>query len=136
MDNIDKATRSRIMASVSSKNTKPEIRVRSIAHKLGFRFRIHRKELPGNPDIVFPSRHIALFVHGCFWHGHDCPHAQRLPVTNTAYWSDKIRRNVERDAKVQIALIDLGWKPIVIWECQIKDKNFTQRLFREINSNG
>jgi len=120
MEKIDKATRSRVMASVKSKNTKPEMLVRSTAHKLGYRFRLHRKELPGSPDIVFPSRHIALFVHGCFWHGHDCKHGQRQPATNVEYWRDKLRRNTERDARVQAQLIELGWKPITIWECQIK----------------
>lgn len=118
MEKIDKATRSRVMASVKSKNTKPELCVRSAAHKLGLRFRLHRKDLPGNPDVVFPSRHIALFVHGCFWHGHDCFHGQRQPATNVEYWRNKIRRNTERDARVQMELINLGWKPIVIWECQ------------------
>ena len=106
MDKIDADTRSRIMASVRSKNTKPEIIVRSAAHKLGFRFRIHRKDLPGNPDIVFPSRRVVIFVHGCFWHGHDCQHGKRLPITNAEYWHDKIKRNIERDTKVQRELID------------------------------
>lgn len=123
MDKIDKATRSRVMASVKPKNTTPEMLVRSAAHRLGFRFRLHRKELPGKPDVVFPSRHIALFVHGCFWHGHDCPHGQRQPVTNVDYWRNKIKRNTERDARVQAELVDLGWKPIVIWECQAKPDN-------------
>lgn len=136
MDKIDRETRSRVMASVRSENTKPEMRVRSAAHKLGFRFRLHRKELPGKPDMVFPSRRVALFVHGCFWHGHDCPHGRRLPVANADYWRDKIRRNVERDIKAQTALMDLGWHPIVIWECQIKGDNLTQTLVRELASDG
>ena len=120
MDKIDSTTRSRVMAKVKSKNTKPEIRVRSAAHKLGFRFRLHHKELPGKPDVIFPSRRVALFVHGCFWHGHDCPHGSRMPVANAEYWRDKIRRNADRDTRVQAELIGLGWRPIIIWECQIK----------------
>jgi len=133
MDKIDKATRSRIMANVHSRNTKLELRVRSAAHKLGFRFRLHRKELPGKPDIVFPSRRAALFVHGCFWHGHDCPRGQLLPVTNAEFWREKLRRNVERDTKVQAALMDLGWRPIIIWECQTKGDNLPQVLVKELS---
>ncbi len=133
MDKIDKATRSRVMASVRSENTKPEILVRSTAHRLGYRFRLHRKDLPGKPDMVFSSRRIALFIHGCFWHGHDCPHGQRLPVTNVDYWRDKIKRNTERDSRVQKELADIGWKPVVIWECQLKDSELIQRLTEGIN---
>lgn len=130
MEKIDKATRSRVMASVKSKNTKPELCVRSAAHKLGLRFRLHRKDLPGSPDVVFPSRRIALFVHGCFWHGHDCPHGQRQPVTNVEYWRNKIKRNMERDARVQGELINLGWKPIVVWECEAKLDDLPEILTR------
>ena len=128
MDKIDAATRSRVMASVRSENTKPEMIVRSAAHKVGLRFRLHRKDLPGKPDLVFPSRKVALFVHGCFWHGHDCPHGRRMPATNVDYWNSKIRRNMQRDAKTQAALIALGWEPIVIWECQISRDNVSQML--------
>jgi len=135
MERIDKATRSRIMASVQSENTKAEIRVRSMAHRLGFRFRLHRKNLPGKPDVVFPSRHIALFVHGCFWHGHDCPHGKRLPVNNADYWREKVRRNRERDMRVQDELLRLGWKPFVIWECEILE-GLSQRLVTELAGSG
>lgn len=128
MDRISRETRSRIMASVKSKNTKLELRIRSTAHRLGFRFRLHRSDLPGKPDLVFPSRRIALFVHGCFWHGHDCPHGRRMPVANAEYWQRKIHGNVERDAKVLAELVALGWKPVVIWECQIKDSDLPQLL--------
>lgn len=128
MDKIDAATRSRVMASVHSKNTKPEMRVRSAAHRLGLRFRLHRKELPGKPDVVFPSRRLALFVHGCFWHGHDCPHGRRTPVANADYWRSKIRRNVERDTKVQAELADMGWRAVVIWECQIEGAGLSELL--------
>ncbi len=124
------------MASVRSKNTKPELFVRSTAHRLGYRFRLHRKNLPGKPDIVFPSRRVALFVNGCFWHGHDCTHGQRSPLTNAEYWSDKIRRNIERDLRVHNELVDLGWNPVVIWECQLKDPEFSQRLTESITCYG
>lgn len=136
MDKIDKATRSRVMSKVPSENTKLELRVRSICHRLGYRFRLHRKNLPGSPDMVFPSRRIALFVHGCFWHGHDCPHGRHLPATNVDYWRNKIRRNMERDVRVQKELVDLGWKPIIMWECQIQKDNFPQQLVSALNSNG
>jgi len=128
MDKIDKVTRSRNMAAVRSANTKPEMTVRSAAHRLGFRFRLHKKQLPGTPDLVFPSRRVALFVHGCFWHSHDCTRARKLPETNAGFWHKKIGRNVERDKKVQSELLALGWKPVVIWECQTKDSNLPERL--------
>ena len=128
MDKIDSATRSRVMASVHSKDTKPEIAVRSVAHKLGLRFRLHRKDLPGKPDLIFPSRKVALFVHGCFWHGHDCPHGRRLPATNVDYWTEKVRRNRERDVKAQAELSKLGWRTIVIWECQIENGDLPQLI--------
>ncbi|MFC1991669.1 very short patch repair endonuclease [Chloroflexota bacterium] len=131
MDKIDKATRSRVMASVHSKNTKPEMRVRSMTHRLGYRFRLHRKDLPGSPDLVFPSRRVALFVHGCFWHGHDCKHGRRKPATNQDYWNEKIKRNTERDARVQDELTALGWKSVVIWECQLDDE-LSQKLTEAI----
>lgn len=128
MDKVDKITRSRNMAAVHSKNTKPEMLVRSTAHKLGFRFRLHRKDLPGKPDLVFSSRRIALFVHGCFWHGHDCKRGRSLPATNTDFWTNKIRNNIERDVKVKTSLMQLGWKPVVIWECQTKGNNLPNVL--------
>lgn len=128
MDKFDRITRRRNMAAVRSGNTKPEMRVRSAAHKLGFRFRLHKKELPGTPDLVFPSRRVALFVHGCFWHSHDCTRGRKLPETNADFWRKKIGRNVERDNKVQSELLDLGWKPVVIWECQTKNSSLPERL--------
>jgi DNA mismatch endonuclease (patch repair protein) len=101
--------------------TSPEIKVRSLTHRLGYRFRLHRKNLPGKPDLVFPFRKKVIFVHGCFWHGHDCPRGQRTPKTNTGYWIEKIRKNIERDAKSQSELQSLGWSVLVIWECEIKN---------------
>ena len=121
MDRFDSATRSRMMASVRSKNTKPEMRVRKTAHRIGYRYRLHRKDLPGKPDLVFPSRRIALFVHGCFWHGHPCKRGDRMPATNVDYWREKIARNQRRDTANRLLLRELGWTPVVIWECQTLD---------------
>ncbi|PWE17825.1 very short patch repair endonuclease [Marinicauda salina] len=115
------AERSRVMARVRGKDTKPEMKVRRLAHALGYRFRLHRKDLPGAPDLVFAGRKKAIFVHGCFWHGHDCRRGARTPKQNADYWTAKIARNVERDRKNIAALTDLGWDVLVLWECEIKD---------------
>lgn len=137
MDKVDAATRSRVMASVHSKNTKPEMIVRSMVHALGYRFRIHSRDLPGSPDLVFSKRRVALFVHGCFWHGHNCQHGSRKPTTNVDYWREKISRNIERDANAQAALKALGWLPMVIWECQTKDINqLSERLVSALGATG
>nr|WP_051335415.1 very short patch repair endonuclease [Methylocapsa acidiphila] len=113
--------RSAIMRAVKSTNTRPEMIVRSLAHRLGFRFRLHRKTLPGCPDLVFPTRRKAIFVNGCFWHGHDCKRGARAPKNNAAYWRAKIARNVTRDAQSNSALLADGWDVLTIWECEIKD---------------
>jgi DNA mismatch endonuclease (patch repair protein) len=110
------------MRAVKSKDTTPEITVRKIIHGMGARFRLHRKDLPGSPDLVFPSRRLALFVHGCFWHGHNCPRGARSPKTNSEYWATKIDRNRKRDAKAIQALSELGWRSHVIWECELRDQ--------------
>lgn len=111
--------RSATMRAVKSRDTKPEIEVRSLLHRNGYRFRLHRKDLPGKPDIVFPSRHKVVFVHGCFWHGHSCRRGERIPKNNRDYWVDKIRGNVERDAFNLKQLTEQGWQAFVVWECQI-----------------
>lgn len=113
--------RSRTMRAVKSKNTSPEMIVRKLIHGMGYRFRLHRKDLPGSPDLVFPSRRLALFVHGCFWHGHDCARGARSPKTNAQYWTAKIERNRKRDAESLRALADAGWRSYVIWECELRD---------------
>jgi len=116
------------MARVRSKNTKPEIEVRSLLHKLGYRFRLHRKELPGKPDIVFKRRRKAIFVHGCFWHGHGC-RIGKLPKSNLEFWQDKIERNRKRDAEKRSELEKLGWSIDEVWQCEIKDnQKLTERL--------
>ncbi len=114
-------SRSENMRRIRNKDTAPELMVRSLVHRLGYRFRLHRKDLPGKPDLVFPSRKKVIFVHGCFWHGHDCPSVARTPKTNTGYWVEKIRHNTERDARHWSELKALGWHVLVVWECELKD---------------
>lgn len=116
-------SRSEIMRKVRSKDTKPEIIVRSLVHKMGYRFRLHRKDLPGTPDLVFPSRKKVIFVNGCFWHGHDCKRGARVPKENREYWTRKIANNVNRDSKNAEELGLLGWRSFVIWECEVKDES-------------
>jgi len=127
--------RSAVMRAVKSRDTAPELVVRSAAHALGLRFRLRRDDLPGKPDLVFPSRRIALFVHGCFWHGHDCPRGARMPQTNRAYWQAKIGRNMARDTASAAALKELGWTPRTLWECETRDpvklSRRIQRLTRQ-----
>jgi len=119
MDVFDTEKRSQVMASVGSKNTRPELAVRKSLHRAGLRFRLHRKDLPGRPDIVLPSRRLAVFVNGCFWHGHvACPKA-KLPKTRTQFWRHKIEQNMARDAKALTQLKEMGWQAIVVWQCDI-----------------
>ncbi len=120
-DVFDPAQRSAVMRAVKSRDTGPEMAVRRAAHALGLRFRLHRNDLPGKPDLVFPSRRIALFVHGCFWHGHDCPRGARMPQNNRDYWQAKIGRNMARDKATMTALRKLGWTARTIWECETRD---------------
>jgi|TARA_B100000809_G_C14817687_1_gene416252 DNA mismatch endonuclease Vsr len=115
----DRATRSRNMAAIKGKNTKPEILIRKELFRRGFRFRIHDKKLPGKPDIVLPKYKAVIFVHGCFWHGHDCS-LFKVPQTRTEFWMEKIRGNQERDARNQSDLRQLGWRVCTIWECALK----------------
>ncbi len=120
--------RSAVMAAVKGKNTKPEIQVRKLAHALGYRFRLHRRDLPGSPDLVFPGRRAVIFVHGCFWHGHDCRRGARAPKTTAAYWRDKIARNKARDAHALAALESQGWRALTLWECELKREDFAGRI--------
>ncbi len=112
------AARSAIMRAVKSADTRPEMFVRRMIHALGFRYRLHRRDMPGSPDLAFPARRKAIFVHGCFWHGHDCKRGARQPKANAEYWSAKIARNRARDAAAIEALTALGWSSFVIWECE------------------
>jgi DNA mismatch endonuclease (patch repair protein) len=119
MDTIDQKRRSENMRRIHSTDTAPELAVRRLLYGLGYRYRLHRKELPGRPDLVFASRRKVILVHGCFWHAHACKDGHP-PKTNQVYWSAKLARNVERDARNQSALLSLGWECLVIWECQIR----------------
>ena len=119
-DTRTKVQRRRIMQSVGQKNTGPEWSVRRLLHRLGYRYRLHRKDLPGTPDIVFPSRRKAIFVHGCYWHGHGCKKG-RLPKSNLDYWSPKIDSNKERDRRKQSELEAAGWEFRIVWQCETKD---------------
>jgi len=118
-DVVDKATRSRMMAGIRGKDTKPEILLRKGLFARGFRFRLHDKRLPGKPDMVFPLYRAVILAHGCFWHGHDCP-LFKMPSSNTAFWKNKIARNREVDAATHISLKSLGWRVLTVWECSLK----------------
>ena len=121
--------RSRIMRTVKDRNTGPEMIVRSLAHSMGYRYRLHRKDLPGKPDLVFPARRKVIFVHGCFWHQHHCPRGARSPKSNRDYWLPKLHRNQQRDAMHQAHIRDLGWDVLVIWECELTNRDaLSERL--------
>ncbi len=120
-DNLTPEQRKHTMASVHSRDTKPEMRVRRFIHGMGYRYRLHRKDLPGNPDLVFPCRRKIVFVHGCFWHGHACRAGKKRPKTNQNYWTRKLARNRERDLENQALLGEAGWDVMVIWECELKE---------------
>lgn len=109
------------MSRIRGKNTKPEMVLRRALHALGFRFRLHRSDLPGCPDLVFPRLRAVVFVNGCFWHGHDCPRGARMPKANAEYWRAKIARNRARDAAATAALTAMGWRALTIYECELKD---------------
>lgn len=118
-DTVSRRKRSETMARVKSANTKPELRVRSALHAMGYRFRLHRKDLPGKPDIVLPKHRTAVFVHGCFWHQHPGCRKATIPQNNRDYWERKLRRNVERDRSAQKELAESGWQVLTLWECKI-----------------
>lgn len=117
----DKLTRSQIMSRVRSKNTSAEMKVRSLLHKQGYRFRLHDKHLPGSPDIIFPSRKKVVFVHGCFWHQHHGCRKATIPKTNTDYWEEKLTNNINRDIKNINLIKEKGWDVFVAWECELND---------------
>jgi DNA mismatch endonuclease (patch repair protein) len=120
-DLVDRQRRSEIMSRIGPRDTAPELAVRRAAHRMGFRFRLHRKELPGRPDIVFAGHRLAVFVHGCFWHRHTgCANAA-MPKTRREFWQQKFRGNVERDGRVCEQLAGLGWRTLIIWECEAED---------------
>lgn len=120
-DIVSQAKRSEMMAGIKGKNTKPELAIRLALHAMGFRYKLHVKTLPGKPDLVFPKYKAAVFIHGCFWHGHDCP-LFKMPSTQTEFWEKKIGRNREVDDISVKGLIESGWRVGVIWECSIRGK--------------
>ena len=121
MDTLTPLQRVRCMAAIRSKDTKPELIVRSVAHRMGFRFRLHAADLPGKPDLVFRSRRVVVFVRGCYWHMHPCKRGRSAPTTNAASWRTKRSRNRERDKRTLAALRRAGWRVLVVWECQTRD---------------
>ena len=138
-DIVSPSTRSRMMAAIHSKNTKPELVIRKALHARGFRFRLHTPSLPGKPDLVFPKYRAVIFVHGCFWHGHDCS-LFKWPGTRTEFWREKIERNRMNDHKTRDTLLASGWRVGIVWECAIRNsgKNIeavVQRLAAWLRSN-
>jgi DNA mismatch endonuclease (patch repair protein) len=131
-DVVDLATRSRMMAGIRGKNTKPELLVRTLLTQAGVRYRLHRTDLPGTPDIVVPSRQAALFVHGCFWHVHENCRFATWPTTRPDFWRNKLGRNAERDADAVAMLNMLGWRVLVIWECSTRLRSRTPLLAKEL----
>lgn len=129
MDTLSRAERSVRMSLVRSKDTKPEMVVRQIAHSLGFRFRLHRRDLPGSPDLVFPRLRKVVFVHGCFWHQHSCAAGDRIPKSRVTFWRKKLMGNALRDSRNVRALRRMGWQVLTIWECQTGE---CERLRRSI----
>jgi len=116
------------MAAIKDRDTKPEMRVRSLLHSLGYRYRLHRKDLPGKPDIVLPKYRTVIFVHGCFWHCHDCRWGNVIPKTRAEFWSDKRGGNVARDERHKASLEATGWRVVTIWECQTRSAGELREL--------
>ena len=126
--------RSRNMSAIKSKNTKPEIAVRKLLHSMGYRFRLHSKDLPGSPDIVLPIYKTVIFVHGCFWHRHEnCKYAS-TPKTRKEFWESKFKANVKRDKEIQEKIKNIGWQSVVIWECELKSTKQIKQKFLELKN--
>jgi DNA mismatch endonuclease (patch repair protein) len=128
-DKLSVAQRSRNMSRVRGKDTLPELRVRRVLHRAGFRFRLHRRDLPGKPDVFLPRHKVAVFVHGCFWHGHEGCRRATIPATRTEFWLEKIEANKRRDAAARTALGALGIQVVTLWQCQLKDEREILRAF-------
>lgn len=132
MDRISREQRSAVMSRIRSENTGPEMRVRSELHRLGYRYRLYRRDLPGNPDLVFPSRKKIIFVHGCFWHRHTCYDGRKVPKSRKGYWIPKLQRNAQRDRVNKRRLRAKGWQAFVAWECQTRDAKLPRLMKRMI----
>ena len=122
-DVVDAATRSRMMAGIQGKNTRPELFLRKALHAMGFRYRLGGGGLPGKPDIIFPKRRVVIFVHGCFWHMHKCKYF-KWPATNPQFWREKLDGNVQRDRRVAIELQSKGWTVVTVWECELRESKY------------
>ena len=131
-DIMDRKRRSELMAAIRTRNTAPELAVRRIAHRMGLRFRLHRKDLPGCPDLVLPKHRLAVFVHGCFWHRHEGCRFASTPKSQTEFWTEKFAANVVRDASQEVALRKLGWRVLVIWQCETKNEAVVERRLAEL----
>ena len=131
-DNVTPKRRSEIMSSVRAINTRPEMTVRRLVHSMGYRYRLHRADLPGKPDLVFARQKKVIFVHGCFWHQHADPacKAARLPKSNQDYWLPKLRSNAERDNRQKILLEEMGWNVLIVWECQVKQARWLEEVLQ------
>jgi DNA mismatch endonuclease (patch repair protein) len=133
MDRVSKQHRSWNMSQIRGRDTKPEVAVRSLIHRMGFRFRLHAKDLPGRPDILLPKHKAAVFVHGCFWHRHESCKFAYQPKSRTTFWTQKFKENIERDRNTHAALSALGWHVIVVWECELQDmKTLAERFKSEL----
>ncbi len=130
MDKLSAERRSSNMRRIRSKDTNPELALRSLIYRLGYRFRLHRKDLPGRPDIVFPGRKKVIFAHGCFWHQHPGCREGRMPDSHIEYWGPKLKRNQIRDAENQTRLEERGWDVLVVWECGLKDRKVLAKTLR------
>jgi DNA mismatch endonuclease (patch repair protein) len=132
MDRFDAATRSRMMSGIRGKDTAPERAVRSLVHQLGYRFRLQARDLPGTPDLLFPRLRTALFVHGCYWHRHaGCRYCYE-PKSNVEFWHRKFESNVRRDRAALAELDGMGWRPVVVWECEVRDRDALAERLRSI----
>lgn len=130
VDRITPEQRSRLMARIRDRDTQPELVVRRLVHRMGFRYRLHAAALPGKPDVVLPRHHKVIFVHGCFWHRHRCRTGRHMPKSRVGYWTEKFRRNVERDRRARRRLRYAGWEVLIVWECQTRDREALSRRLR------
>lgn len=136
-DTLTPEERSHRMSQVRSTDTKPELVVRRLVHGMGYRYRLHRRDLPGTPDLVFPARKAVVFVHGCFWHHHEGCSLARIPKSRIEFWTKKLQGNRERDIRDEGALRAAGWRVLIVWECELKDREaLSQRLRRFLDGEG